>query len=342
MEKEASAQMRVDAGLGWDLESVGEQARKLEAAGFAAVQAAETAHDPFLPLAQAALHTSSIELRTSIAVAFGRTPMALAYISNDLNIVSKGRFTLGLGSQIKPHITKRYSMPWSNPAARMREFILALRAIWSSWHDGARLDFRGDFYTHTLMTPFFSPGASSFGPPKVALAAVGPRMTEVAAEVADVLLVHAFTTETYVRETTLPALQRGWERAGKSRDDFEISIPVFVVAADNETELEQVKAGVKQQLAFYGSTPAYRIVLESVGAGALQPELNALSKRGKWREMGDLFSDDLLDEFAIVAEPSQIGQRLRERFGDIADRTALGSTGHSENMASRVLEQLRS
>ena len=201
--------MYVDGGVSNDLNAVGAQAAEMEDMGYTGVMTAETAHDPFFPLLVAAQHTQRVQLMTSIAVAFARSPMTLANIGHDLNAFSKGRFVLGLGSQIRPHITKRFSMPWSSPAARMREYIMAMRAIWDCWHQQQPLEFTGEFYTHTLMTPFFTPTNVDYGAPKVFLAAVGPKMTEVAGEVADGVIVHAFTTEKYLRETTLPALERG-------------------------------------------------------------------------------------------------------------------------------------
>ncbi len=201
--------MKVDGGIGFDLSRAGAEAKEREAAGYSGIWTAETNHDPFFPLVLAAEHTETVELGTSIAVAFARNPMVLANIGYDLQSFSKGRFILGLGSQIKPHITKRFSMPWSHPAARMREMVLAIRAIWESWETGGKLDFRGDFYSHTLMTPFFNPGPNPFGQPKVFLAGVGELMTEVAGEVCDGFICHGFTTERYLREVTLPALDRG-------------------------------------------------------------------------------------------------------------------------------------
>ncbi len=207
--------MRVDGAIGSDLTAVANQARKAEDAGYDGAWSAETGHDPFLPLVIAAEHTERLELGTGIVVAFGRNPMITANVAWDLNVYSRGRFLLGLGSQIKPHIEKRYSMPWSHPAPRMREFISALHAIWDSWQNGTKLDFRGDFYTHTLMTPFFNPGPSPFGPPRVFLAAVGEGMTRVASEVADGLLVHGFTTERYLREVTVPTVVSGLAASGR-------------------------------------------------------------------------------------------------------------------------------
>jgi probable F420-dependent oxidoreductase len=314
--------MKVDGSLGFDLPSVPRHARELEAAGYTGAWTAETSHDPFLPLLLAAEHTTELELGTSIAVAFARSPMTLANTAWDLQAYSKGRFVLGLGSQIKPHIERRFSMPWSHPAPRMREFVLAMRAIWSSWHGDTKLAFKGDFYTHTLMTPVFSPGPSEYGAPKVWLAAVGERMTAVAGEVADGVIVHGFTTERYVREVTIPAVERGLNRAGRSRDGFELSGPMFVVSGTDDEEMEAAKRATRQQIAFYGSTPAYRPVLELHGWGEVGDELNAMSKRGEWVEMGDLITDDMLDAFAVVAEPDRLADAVHARWGDVSDRVS--------------------
>jgi probable F420-dependent oxidoreductase len=284
---------------------------------------AETSHDPFFPLLLGAEHTSTLELGTSIAVAFARNPMNLANIGWDLQAYSKGRFMLGLGSQIKPHITKRFSMEWSHPAARMREMILAIRAIWDTWENGTKLDFRGDFYTHTLMTPFFTPDAkeiSPFGTPKIFLAGVGELMTEVAGEVCDGFLCHGFTTEKYLREVTIPALARGRAKAGKTMEGFELVGPSFVVTGTTEEEMAAAAAGTRQQIAFYGSTPAYKGVLDIHGWGGLQEELNGLSKQGNWVEMGNLITDEILNTFAVVGEPERVAPELITRYGDVIDR----------------------
>ena len=291
-----------------------------EAAGYAGLWTGETMHDPFLQLVQAAEVTERVTLGTSIAIAFGRTPMTLASTGYDLARYSSGRFVLGLGSQVKPHIERRFSMPWSHPAARMREFVSALRAIWACWQHGTKLDFRGDFYTHTLMTPFFDPGPNPHGAPKVFLAGVGELMTEVAGETCDGFLCHGFTTERYLREVTLPALERGLARAGRTLADLEISGPMFVVTGATEEQMAESAKGTRRQIAFYGSTPAYRGVLELHGWGDLQTELNAMSKQGEWVAMGDLIDDEILRTFAVVAEPDQLAAGLRERYGDIVDR----------------------
>ena len=332
--------MKVDGGIGWELDKVGAQARELEEMGYSGIHTAETGHDPFLPLVIAAQATSRVDLATAIAVAFARSPMTLAHIGHDLNAASRGRFALGLGSQIRAHITRRFSMPWSQPAARMREFILAMRAIWANWHESTPLRFTGKFYAHTLMTPFFTPTNTEFGPPRVLLAAVGPLMTEVAGEVADGIIVHAFTTEKYLRETTLPALERGFAKAGKRRADFEVRYPCFVVTGRDERELAQASAATKQQIAFYGSTPAYKPVLDSIGVGELQTELNAMSKQGRWAEMGGLVTDDMLDAFAIVAPPEEIATRLLARYGDIIDRTSAAYANLPQADQARIIAEL--
>ena len=335
--------MKVDGVLmAGGLAGVPTVARELEELGYDGAFSAETAHDPFFPLLLAAEHTERLELVTGIAVAFARNPMTLANIGYDLQSYSQGRFVLGLGSQIKAHIEKRFSMPWSHPAARMREFILAMRAIWACWNDGDKLDFRGEFYRHTLMTPFFNPGPSAYGAPRVFLAAVGERMTEVAGETADGILLHGFTTERYVREVTLPALERGWARAGKQRTDFEVSGPMFVVTGTNEEGLERARQGTKQQIAFYGSTPAYRGVLELHGWGDLQGELNRLSKQGDWVTMGDLVTDEILETFAVVAEPEEVPRQLLARYGDAVDRISFYAPYKSDpERWSKVLDGFR-
>jgi len=314
--------MLVDGGIGLDPSDAVQTAKRAEADGFDGVWCAETSHDPFLPLLLAAEHTERVELGTGIAVAFARNPMTTAVVANDLQTYSRGRFLLGLGSQIKPHIEKRYSMPWSHPAARMREYVAALRAIWGAWNGGERLRFKGDFYTHSLMTPMFDPGPNPFGPPKVFLAAVGDRMTEVAGEAADGLLAHGFTTERYMREVTIPALERGLARAGRTRAEIEISYPAMIVTGTDESEMHRAAAAVKAQLAFYGSTPAYLPVLERHGWGDLHAELNRLSKRGQWAEMAQLIDDDVVDAFAVVAPPDEVPAKLVARFGDMVTRVS--------------------
>jgi probable F420-dependent oxidoreductase len=312
--------MKVDGGIPGELGSAVAAAKRVEEQGYDGAWSAETQHDPFFPLVLAAEHTSRIELGTGIAVAFARNPMNVAQLAWDLQGYSQGRFMLGLGSQIKAHIEKRFSMPWSHPAPRMREFILAIRAIWDCWEHNGPLQFEGSFYTHKLMTPFFNPGPNGYGNPKIFLAAVGEVMTEVCGEVADGMLAHGFTTERYLREVTLPALSRGFDRSGRRREDFEISCPIFVVTGDTDEAIERAMVGTKRQIAFYGSTPAYRGVLEIHGWGDLQPELNSLSKEGKWEEMGTRISDEVVEAFAVVAPPADVATHLLERYRGAVDR----------------------
>jgi probable F420-dependent oxidoreductase len=313
--------VKIDASLSYGITETKAGAASLEAAGYDGIWTGETSHEPFLQLLQAAEATERVTLGTSIAIAFGRTPLTLAHTGFDMALYSKGRFVLGLGSQVKPHIERRFSMPWSHPAARMREFVLGLRAIWAAWQDGAKLDFHGEFYTHTLMTPFFSPKPHEYGPPPVYLAGVGERMTEVAGEVCDGFFVHPFTTRRYVEEVTLPALRRG--RGDRGLDDFAVCGPSFVAIGRDDAELERAIQGTKEQIAFYASTPAYRGVLELHDRGELQPELTRMSKEGKWKEMGDLIDDELLELMTVIGDPASVGKSLVERWDGIYTRLSL-------------------
>ncbi|MBO0747891.1 MAG: TIGR03617 family F420-dependent LLM class oxidoreductase [Acidimicrobiaceae bacterium] len=332
--------MLVDHSIGGDLGTAASAAARAEEAGYAGVWTSETANDPLLPLVLAAERTQEIDLGTAIVVAFGRSPLTLALSAWDLNACSEGRFILGLGSQIKAHIVRRYSMPWSHPAPRMREFIQAMRAIWDCWQNGTRLDFRGEFYSHTLMTPFFSPAPNEFGGPRVVLAAVGKLMTQVAAEVADGLLVHPFTTERYLREVTLPVVEAGLAAGGRTRDDFQLAYPALIATGDTEERLAEAEFGVRRQIAFYASTPAYRGVLDLHGWGDLQPALNTLSKAGKWDEMAGLVTDDVLDAFAVRGAPEEISGLLEERFGDAIDRLSLYIPYDDHGCAAQVAASL--
>ena len=265
--------MKVDAGqYAPSVDAAAGAAVAAERDGYDGWWAFETQIDPFLGCAVAAERTDRVDLGTSIVVAFARNPMTVALQANDVQSLSGGRFTLGLGSQIKPHITRRYSMPWSHPAPRMREFILAIRAIWECWATDGKLDFRGDFYKHTLMAPFFNPGPNPHGNPKIMLAAVGPLMTRTAGEVADGVLCHAFSTERYIREATLPALEKGFAKAGRTAEGFEITAPAFVVARDTE---EEIAEGVELREA------ADRLLRLDAGvpAGARAPRLGRASGR---------------------------------------------------------------
>ncbi|OBK63100.1 LLM class F420-dependent oxidoreductase [Mycobacterium colombiense] len=320
--------MKIDARLTWSgpaptTADFADQASASASAGYDALWSAESAHDPFIPLPTVAAAAPDLQIGTAIAVAFARNPMSLAYTAHDIQLLSGGRFMLGLGSQVCSHITRRFDMPWSSPAARMHEFVAALHAIWKAWNEDAKLDFDGQFYRHTLMTPFFSPPPSEFGPPKVYLAAVGGRMTEVAGHVCDGLMPHPFTTLRYLRERTVPALQVGLHASRRSLADFSIAFQGLIATGHTEEEMAAAIRRVREQIAFYGSTPTYHPVLELHGWEELAHELTTLSKSDdpqRWTRMGDLIDDEVLAEFALVAEPDLLGKAIHDRFGGLVDR----------------------
>lgn len=334
--------MKIDSSLSGPLAEIPQLAREKEALGYSGVRTSETGHNPFLPLLLAAEHTNRLELCTSIAVAFARSPMTLASEANDLQWFSKGRFTLGLGSQVRAHIERRFSMPWSHPAPRMREFVLALRAIWGCWDTGSKLQFEGEFYTHALMTPFFNPGPNPWGKPRVVVAAVGSKMAEVAGEVGDGMLVHGFTTERYLRDVTLPAVSTGLDRAGRSRSEFELFYPAFVVTGRTDEEMAAAATAVRERIAFYGSTPDYLAVLALSGWEDLHFELSAMAKRGEWAEMGNRVDDEVLDAFAVVGRPGDIVPALRRRFEGVIDRLSFYSPYLSDRTIwTELLEEFK-
>jgi len=295
-------------------------ARRTEAAGYDGLWLSEVRHDPFLAATLAATVTDRLELGTSIAVAFARSPMSTAVLAHDLQALTGGRFLLGLGTQVRAHITRRFSMPWSRPAARLREYVLALRAIWRAWETGDRLDFAGEFYTHTLMPPAFVPEPHAFGPAPVLLAGVGPALTEVAGEVADGFLPHGFTTERYLRTVTRPALHRGRERSDDPHAPLTVCGAPMIVTGRTEQEERAAATAVRAQIAFYGSTPAYRPVLELHGWGELGDELHTLSRADRWTDLPVLIDDDVLQAFAVVARPEHVAAELARRYGDLFDR----------------------
>jgi probable F420-dependent oxidoreductase len=306
-----------------ELAEIGALARQAEEMGYAALLSAEIGHDPFMPLAIAAEHTRELQLATGIAVGLSRSPVHLAHAAHDLQRYSKGRFILGVGSQIRAHIEKRFSATWSAPTERMKDLIGAVRAIWRTWDEGVPLRYEGPYYRHTLMTPFFSPPPNEYGPPPIYLAASGPEMTTVGGEVADGLMLHALTSTDSLREITLPALRKGLATSGRQRDDVDLYAPIFVITGDTDEELETADRAVRLQLAFYASTPAYRHVLDFHGRPDLPGQLNALSKEGRWRDMGTLIDDETLDLFSVAGKPEEIGPAILARFGGLLDRVAL-------------------
>jgi probable F420-dependent oxidoreductase len=304
------------------LVTTAELAAQAESLGFDGYVVPELSHDAFLTLTLAATSTSRIRLASGIAVGFARNPMSLAILGADLQLLSKGRFALGLGTQIKPHITRRFSMPGGSPAAQMREMLLAIREIWACWEQGRPLRFRGEYYKHTLMTPMFTPAKHEFGSPALLLAAVGTRMTAVAGELADGMFCHGFTTAEYIRQVTLPALRLGAERAGRDATLLEISgLPMMAVTGSGDDEAAIF--GLRKQLAFYASTPAYRPVLDLHGWGELGETLYGMSRRGRWDDMARVLPEDLLETFALIGSPEQIAAGLHERYDGLLDRAQL-------------------
>ena len=296
---------------------------RLEELGYDRAFSFEAKHDPFIPLAVAGEHTRTIELGTAIAIAFARTPMTLANTAWDLQTVTGGRFVLGLGSQIRPHIEQRFSMPWSHPAERMRELVAGIRAIWQSWEDGTPLRFAGDFYTHTRMIPAFDPGPNAFGRPRILTAGFGPKMTAVAGEVADGFLVHPVNSRRSLLELTLPAIAEGAHRAGREVGDVEVVCVTTVVTGRDEPEFERSREAVRAQLAFYGTTPAYLPVFELHGYGELQPELQRLAREDRWTDMAGLVDDDLVETIAVVGAPHEIAPKIVERLDGISASVSL-------------------
>jgi probable F420-dependent oxidoreductase len=305
-------------GTGIRISDAADYARLTESAGLGGLWALEAAYEPFTPLAIAAQESDRIELRTAIAVAFARSPMLVAQLAHELVRTSNGRFTLGLGSQVRAHIVRRFSQEWSDPVERMAEYVDALRAIWSCWNDDVPLDFKGSYYQHTLMTPMFDPGPSGHPMPPVHLAAVGSAMISMAAERADGLVLHPLSSLRTLDEHVLPLVD---ER--RRRGDFELSCPVLVITGRTEEELDVARAAVRKQLAFYASTPAYRWVFDLYGEGDRADRLRELSRQGLWDEMTTLITDELVDEFAVEAKSHDLLDEVRARFATHINRVGL-------------------
>ncbi len=306
--------MKIDVQLSQSVMDAVERAKALSATGVDGVFSFENSHDLFFPLVAAA-PVCSLDLMTNVAIAFPRSPMHLAHASYDLHQLSEGRFRLGLGTQVRAHVEKRFGARWGKPVRQMREWVLATKAILQSWQDGTRVDFRGEYTTHTLMTPAFNPGPNPFGVPKILVGALGPRMNEMAAEVADGILVMPFNSEQHMRARTWPAIERGLATAGRAREDLEVTAEVILGVGRTDEELEAAM-GVRFLLAFYGSTPAYRPVLEEHGWGELQTELNTLSKQGRWNDMTALITDDMVHTIAVHGTPEQVAAEVMRRYGD--------------------------
>ena len=297
--------------------------KELEDIGYDGGFSFEAKHDPFLALAVAAEHTTKLRLGTGIAIAFARNPMNLANLGYDLQSITGGRFVLGLGSQVRPHIEKRFSSVWSHPAARMTEIVQAIKAIWACWEGKAPLKFEGQFYRHTLMIPAFNPGPNPYGPPPIFTGGFGPLMTAVAGEAADGFIAHPFNTRRSLLENTLPALEQGLAKSGRKRSDLEVMCSTLVVTADTEEALAASRLAARKQLAFYGSTPAYLPTLACHGWEGVHGELNRLSKEGRWDDMTNLISDEILEQIAVVGERREIAPKLRARLDGIADSVSI-------------------
>ena len=312
--------MKIDSSLMFEPAKVGPMAAELEEAGYDGAYTFEGQSDPFISVAAAAMSTQRMELMTSIAVAFARNPMSLAYLGNDLQNLSQGRFILGLGAQVKAHIERRFSMPWGKPASRMREMVLAIKTIWDCWQTGEKLKFEGEFYQHSLMPPMFAPQPNEYGVPKIFIAGVGPVMTEVAAEVGDGYFLHPFSTARSLRELSMASIERGLAKAGKSRDEYTVSAQVITATGLDEESMQAAVASARNQIAFYASTPAYLPVLACHGWEDLQLQANTLIREGKWQELSQLIDDDILNTFAVVGTPAEVAAQIVTRFKGSAER----------------------
>lgn len=314
-----------------------ERAHVLKEAGASGVFTFEGPFDVFTPLVLAS-SVKNLDVMSNVAIAFPRNPIQLAHQANDLQLISEGRFILGLGTQVRAQIEKRYGVEFDHPVARMKELVGALRAIFATWNEGERLDFRGEYYRHTLMTPTFVPGPNPFGPPPIYLGALGPRLTRATAEVADGLLVMPFGSKRFLHESTLPAVREGLAAAGRSESDFEV-VPEIIVSVD--TGRDDDHASTRMLLAFYGSAPAYRPVLDAHGWGDLQPELNAMSKQGRWQEMATLIDDEILHTIAACGTPSEVAAHIRDRVDGVSDRICLYQPGPIEvDALAEIVDEL--
>jgi probable F420-dependent oxidoreductase len=307
--------MKIDVGiLAPSLKEIHQLAQTAEEIGFDCLWTSETQHDPFLPLAIAAVGTQRIKLGTAIAVAFPRSPTVLAQVAWDLARASDGRFILGLGTQVKAHVERRFGAVWEAPAPKLREMVLAMRALWSAWQSDGKINFRGEFFKITLMTPFFNPGPIDHPEIPVYIAGVNEQLCRVAGELCQGFHVHPFHTAKYLREVVLPNVEQGAARAHRTRQDLELSSAVFVASGEAERE------AVRRQISFYASTPTYQTVLDVHGWGDLTPKLGALAVRGRWDEMPALVTDEILDQVAIVAPADQVPARIAERYAGLLDR----------------------
>ncbi|WP_119067158.1 TIGR03617 family F420-dependent LLM class oxidoreductase [Rubrobacter indicoceani] len=318
--------LKLDVNLGVEgdyLKDVRRISRAADELGFSGIVSSETKHDGFIPLALAADATERLDLLTSVAIAFSRSPMETAQTAWDLQSLSDGRFILGLGTQVKAHITRRFSMPWDRPVARLRDYILAVRAIWGSFQTEGPLKYEGEFYRHTLMTPFFNPGPVERPEIPIYIAGVNTALARLAGEVSDGFHVHPFHSPDYLRQVVKPAIAEGAKKAGRREEEIKLAVPVFVITGEDGRRLEEQRRAMRQQTAFYASTPTYRTVLEVHGWGEVGERLSGLAREKKWAEMPALVTDEMLAAFAVEGAPDEIGPALVERYGGLVDRLAL-------------------
>lgn len=318
--------MKLDVNLGVEgknLKNTDAIARAADEMGFSGIIASETKHDSFLPLAIAANSTENLDLLTSVAIAFSRSPMEVAQTAWDIQNLSDGRFFLGLGTQVKAHITRRFSMEWSSPAARLKDYIGAVRAIWESFQSEGPLKYEGEFYSHTLITPFFNPGPIENPSIPIYIAGVNTRLAKVAGEVCDGFHIHPFHTPEYVRQVVNPAIAEGAKEANRSSGDIKLATAAFVITGGSEAEISEQREAMRSQTAFYASTPTYRTVLEAHGWGEVGETLSNLAREKKWREMPSHITDEMLEAFAVEAAPDEVGEALREKYEGLMNRVAL-------------------
>jgi probable F420-dependent oxidoreductase len=315
--------MKIDGPFYAELDKAPEEAKYLRDQGFDGIYSLEGNRDPFFPLLLASEHAPELDIATGIAVAFPRNPSHIAYQAWDLQRFSKGKFMLGIGPQVRTHIEKRFGVDFHHPAARMKEYIQAVKAFFDCWQDDKPLNFEGEYFRHTLMTPMFNAGPIDYPKPPILLGALGPKMTNVAGEVADGLIVHPFNTVPFLEQQQLPAIDQGLQQSGRGREDFIFQVTAICITGKTEEEYKAAYESVRGLLAFYGSTPAYRPPMEAVGYGDLQPELNRLTKENRWDELSSLVEDNFVEQFAVIGEPETIGARLVEKYGHFASRISI-------------------
>lgn len=305
-----------------DLRAVPAEIQRIEAAGYDGIMTQESRHDPFLPLGVAAVNSERVTLATAVAICFPRSPMMMANLCWDLQVASRGRFVLGIGPQVKSHNIRRFSVPWSPPAPRIKEYIQSLRAIWHSWKSGEPLAYEGEHYQFTLMTPNFTPEPMAFAAPPVTMAAVGPATLRVAGEVADGVRLHGFCTSKYIENVIWPQLKTGLDRAGRSRESLQISGGGFVLTGATDEEVNTQVEFYRGRIAFYGSTRAYWPVFEQHGLEGLGEKLNYMSKNNQWKQMPAEITDDVLQLFAAIGRHDEIVKEIQQHFGGLVDSVA--------------------